>query len=63
VFIIVDAFRVHELDYQWSSTNANDAIVVLNQAMNEFDLSHIKTFKEFYDYVSGENIVNRGNGL
>lgn len=47
---------MHDLDYQWLG-NAAEAIVILNKAMNEFDLSDIKTFKEFYDYVSGNALL------
>ncbi|XP_020903215.1 glycine receptor subunit alpha-1 isoform X2 [Exaiptasia diaphana] len=50
--ILSYAFTVHDLDYKWSG-KTEDAIVILNNAMNEFDLSDYKTFKEFYDYVSG----------
>lgn len=53
LFSSTDAFLADQLDYIWDG-EASKAIVVLNEAMNEFDLSGVNTHKEIYSYVTGE---------
>ncbi|XP_031562314.1 glycine receptor subunit alpha-3-like [Actinia tenebrosa] len=50
--ILSYAFMAHELDYNWDG-KASKAIIVINKAMNEFDLSGFETSKEIYPYVTG----------